>query len=132
VETNRLIAEWVGFEVEPLTISLTKERWMSSAEDKKRAAIEGCDPYVTPLPDYQHSNAAAIELLPVLVEKYKDKSVKVMLESMSSNDEWFFTIGLMEDGADDYTWYESDKKPTISATICAAIIQLIEKGEGNE
>ena len=68
----------------------------------------------------------AVVLLPVLKQRYKNKFVKVMLESMSSYDDWFFTIGLMEDGADDYHWIESEKQPTIAQAITAAMMKLIE------
>jgi hypothetical protein len=115
------IAEWVGFKFQKSRHFSEDSHWtwpLGGVERFPRA--------VGGIPHFNNDDGAAVLLLPMLMEKYKNKFIKVMLESMSSNDDWFFTIGLMEDGAEDYHWIESEKQSTIAQAITAAVMKLIE------
>jgi hypothetical protein len=68
-DTDKKIAEWLGYEVEPLNMN-SDYRWMASKQDKLDAKLDGgVDPYLTPFPHYSTEDADAITLLPVLVER---------------------------------------------------------------
>lgn len=67
------------------------------------------------IPDFYDSDADAITLLPVLAGKGWD------VDLLNDGGKWLFIAGEMTEYAEG---------ETISQAICAAILELIEKGEG--
>ena len=114
-EINRRIATWAGLD------SHVCDEWAFHCDDCERGSIQ--------TPDYFGSNAA-MDLLGVLVgKKYWYK--------MSSHADDTHTVAIgewtgitSEDG--NLMWFrkyicEAERKPTIPAAICTAIIELIER-----
>jgi hypothetical protein len=114
--TNELIARWLWNEPDSL---LFKEQYSN---------------YLKSCPNYEHSNSAAIELLDVLVEKYRNRRIKVMLENNpeAATEKYCFSMIFFDswDGRD-FDNITGVFKPTISEAITSAIVQLIER-KGNE
>ena len=117
-EINDMLARWVGFEGSGLN---------NTFNDPPNSNPYHC--HILPTPDYFGSNAA-MDLLGVLVGK------KYWYE-MSSHADDTHTVAIgewtgitSEDG--NLMWFrkyicEAERKPTIPAAICTAIIELIER-----
>jgi hypothetical protein len=106
---NKKIAEWLGYKVVAGSVFLFEEDrgWYRHGA----------------LPDFENSNAAAIELLPVLVEK--GYMVNLMCIPATCHQ---YCCGIMESSEEPAPEIERTGE-TISAAITSAIIALIEKGE---
>lgn len=110
MDVNKRIAKWLGYEPHPNGI-----HWYRGTL-KLIGSLEK-------LPNFLHSNAAAIELLPVLVEK--NYSFTLYNNEKAIEPEYCFTIWetrWLEDHIADGGY-----KPTISEAICAAVSELIER-----
>ena len=114
-EINQRIAAWAGLD------SHVCDEWSFHCDDCERGSIQ--------TPDYYHANAA-MDLLGVLVDK------KYWYE-MSSHADDTHTVAIgewtgitSEDG--NLMWIrkyicEAERKPTIPAAICHAIMEIIER-----
>lgn len=116
-EQDKLIAEWLGCIVEPLSIARYGYCWMATPENITDAKVDGADPFVTLLPHYTTSDADAISLLPVLVER------GWLVNLSNTPDGWRCMIHKGEYGEREVF---TSIKSTIAAAITTAIIQLIE------
>jgi hypothetical protein len=108
-DTNKMIAIWAGWYKED------HHGWYAEKSDLT---------YLFNQDDAEIPLSAAIELLPVLVEKGYEVG---LVKSTETQGNWIFMAGKRKpDGS--IVDVES-AKPTISAAITSAIIALVEKGE---
>lgn len=118
---NRKIAEWLGNLIDSKSCPKCCTPWSQIGDIDYHVNI--CKGLIlwSQIPDFYNSNADAIKLLPELVER----GYSPTLDWSGFYDEWLFYLNQTN-----YLDRHDGKAKTISAAICSAIIDLIEREEG--
>lgn len=122
---NRKIAIWLGWVKVDSAIKPDVDGWWHDPKHPNPTVRR-------PTPKFTTDDAAAISLLPVLVERgYQVKLDNWYADFHAPECEWRFKIEKYEGAVKSDKWFAESNKATISEAITSAVLILIEREWNN-